>query len=105
MIAFIIYLIIGLITGFISFWILYRVIKDRMIKIAKDSKYRSHPTHEDVKKKVIDEQIISVIASVVFWPIVIFVIYPAAGVFIGSCKMYNWLIDRIEGRKFDAAKD
>jgi len=101
MIAIALYIFIGLISGFITYWIGYRLCKERCIENYKNSRYRSQPTHDDVKAMVIGEDIIPIILSVIAWPVALFIIYPIIGFVIGTYKLFNWMIDRLEGRKYN----
>lgn len=101
MITAILYLLIGLISGFLTYWLIYRHTKTKMIEKASESNWRANPKHEDVKKEVEEKEFLPIVLSILLWPFVIFVVYPLMGITIGSCFMFNWIIDRIEGRKFD----
>lgn len=100
MIAVIIYLFIGLITGFITYWISYRMSKEFLVKNHDEKTWHPKPTHELVKKKVIEEDVTPIILSILFWPVALLVIYPIIALFIGSCVIFNWMIDKIEGGKY-----
>lgn len=100
MIAVIIYLFIGIITGFITYWISYRMCKDDMIKKHDGYSWRPEPTHELVKSKVLEEDVVPITLSILFWPAALLVIYPIIALFIGSCVIFNWMIDKIEGGKY-----
>ena len=105
MIAAILYLIIGLFSGFFAYWLAYRNVKRKMIRENHEWHYtRMSLTHENVKKGVM-EHIVLVVLAVIFWPFCLFVFYPLMGIVVGSSALFNWAIDRVEGRKFDATKD
>lgn len=101
MIVAIVYILIGLISGFFTFWLLYRNTKADMIRKASENKYRTKPTHDAVKAKVVEKEILPIILSILFWPCALFVVYPLMGLTIGAYFLFNWIIDRVEGRKFD----
>ena len=100
MIVAIVYLFIGLISGFLTYWLIYRYTKAKMVKTAEESNWRQKTTHEQVKREVADEEIIPIILAILFWPCALFIVYPLMGITIGSYFLFNWIIDRIEGRKF-----
>lgn len=100
MIGAIIYLFLGLITGFITFWISYRMCKDNLVKNHDDKSWHPKPTHELVKNKVLEEDILPIILSILFWPVALLIIYPIIALFMGSCVVFSWMIDKIEGGKY-----
>lgn len=100
MIAIIVYLFVGLISGFITYWISYRIAKAELIEKADKSRYKTHPTHAEVKEEVVKDDMIPIFLSVVAWPIALFIVYPFIGVVVGSCALFNWIIDKVEGGKY-----
>lgn len=99
MIEIILYLMVGLISGFITYWISYRLTKSKLLK-ERDSKWRVAPKHEDVKGRVLEDDMIPIILSIMFWPLALLVIYPLIIAVLGVCKTFNWIIDKIEGGKY-----
>lgn len=96
MIEFAVYVTLGVITSFIVFWISYKACKERL---SENDKYRS-VTHDAVKELVVKEDIGFIVASGFFWPIVLFGILPIYFFITGVGRGFNWMIDRIEGRKY-----
>lgn len=89
------YVVLGVITSFIVFWISYKACKE---KLAEDT-WRI-VTHNDVKQMVVKEDFGFIVAAGFFWPIVLFVILPIYFFITGVGRGFNWAIDRLEGRKY-----
>lgn len=101
MIAIIAYILLGLISGFIAYWIGYKMSKIHLEAIYLESpRYRNPPTHEEVKARVVKEDMTVIILSIILWPVVLFVIYPVIGCTIIVSRTFNWIIDKLEGGKY-----
>lgn len=105
MLAVILYILIGIVSGFCVYWISYKLAKEELIQKMKNRAYSTRaPTHEEVKNKVVAEDLIPVILTIIFWPLTMLVVLPVIGLFMGGCFAFEWVIDRVEGRKYDATK-